>query len=233
MMPDSIKILLLRIMMIVGAFLFYYFGSDYRYGALLVGGVIMTGLIMRTYDDWDTFLKRVMLSIPFIAMVELSLYILLRPDRFTYWFSAVLLFVALIINIPKPFLLSHYFTMVLVTGVLLSISLISKLPEIGIGFYTYGSLFISFFCASYLLIMNRNQKTYVPLLAKSFIAGLLITLFFWIFMISDNFMSQHEVSLAIEIGFYCFMGLLFFLIFYNLGKQYFKANDLFKKGDIF
>jgi len=222
-MPDGIKVLLSRIALIVGAALFYYFGFDYRYGALLVFWIIVTWLILRSYDDWETFLKRCVLAVPFISLVELGLYVFLRPDLFTYWYSGVLLFFALLINVPKVLLWSHYFTISLIITALVSLDY-KKL---------YSFIFVTFFFASYLLIMNRKQEKHIPILIKSSISAMLITLFLWIFMVSNSFMSRHNVTLGIDIGFYCFLGLCFFLVFYILGKKHFKANDLFKKGNIF
>jgi len=83
-MPDSIKVLLFRIAMVAGAALFCWFGFDHRYGALLIFALVITWFVFRAYDDWGTFLKRCVLTVPFVALIELSLYMFISPDRATY-----------------------------------------------------------------------------------------------------------------------------------------------------
>ncbi len=227
-MPDGIKIVLFRIIAIAVAFLFFQFGFDWRYGALLACWIIMTWFILRAYDDWGTLLKRCVLSLPFIALLELGLYAFIRPEHYTYWYSAAILFDALLLNVPKT--LPHYITTLFVMAA--SILLVQKQLDAGIGSYTYSSIFLVFFCASYLLILNRNKDKYISILIKSTISGMLVLLLAWIFMTSGNMIDRHNISSGYAYAFLCFLGLIFFLVFYALGKKYFKANNLFKKGKI-
>lgn len=227
-MHDGLKILLARIMLIAGGFLFFHFGLDWRYGALLVGWAIMTWCILRSYDNWGTVLKRSVLALPFIALVELSLYMLIKPDHYTYWYVAALLFDALILNVPQ--VLPHYITTLI--GTAAAILLIRKQFDAGIGSYTLHDIFLTFFCASYLVILNRDKDKYILVLIKSTVSAMLVVLFFWAFMASDSIIDRYNVPFGYAYGFSCFLGLGFFLVFYNLGKKYFKANNLFKKGNI-
>lgn len=229
-MDDGIKIILFRIALVAGIALFYFLGFDWHFGALLVAWLIMTWVILRTYDDWSSFLKRCMLSLPFVALLQLSLFLTINPEPYTYWYSAALLFDALLLNVPK--VLFHYITTFFGVAAQISISLTRKQFDASIDFYTYTHIFLIFFCASYLLILNLNKDSYILVLIKSSIFGMVIVLFSWIFMTSESIRVRHNIAFSYAFGFSCFMGLIFFFVLYNLGKKYFRANSLFKKGKI-
>ena len=73
---------------------------------------------------------------------------------------------------------------------------------------------------------------YGATLIKAFVAALLIVLFFAFFMASYKYMNRHNIPFGTAFAFSCLLGVVFFIVFYNLGKDYFKANNLFKKGKI-
>ena len=45
-------------------------------------------------------------------------------------------------------------------------------------------------------------------------------------------MNRHNIPLGIDFGFLCLLGVVFFIVFYYLGKDYFGDNNLFRKGKI-
>ena len=227
-MHDSLKILLARIMLIAGGFLFFHFGLDWQYGALLVGWAIMTWGILRSYDNWGTVLKRVVLALPFVALVELVLYMLIKPNHYMYWYVAAILFDALILNVPE--VLPHYITTLVVTAV--SLFLMWKQFDPGIVRYTLLDIFGVFFCASYLIILNANKDKYIWILAKSTISGMLVMLFCWVFTASDGIIDRYNIPFGYAYGFFMFAGSGLFCCFLYSRKKYFKANNLFKKGRI-
>ena len=227
-MDDSIKALLIRLIVIIVAFLFFSLGIDWRYGALFALWLIMTFLILRAYDDWKSFLRKCLLSLPFISIVELCLFLLIHPEHYTYWYTAAILFDALILKVPK--LLLHYITTSFVAA--LSILLAYKKAEVDISLYVFCQIFLAFFCASYLLILNRSKDKFIYVLIKSIISAALVTLFMFIFTVSDDIADQYNIPLWYSYVFSCILGLVFFIVFYNLGKKYFKTNNLFKRGKI-
>ena len=155
MMPDSIKILLIRIAAIGAAGLFCCLGFDYRYGALLIFALVIGWFVFRTYDDWGTFLKRCALAVPFVFLTELSLHAVIAPDRVIYWCSGVLIFEALLINARR--ISAHYFVTLLSAAVLILVGLLRRLWPGHIALYSYCLIYVIFFYASYLLILNRKQ----------------------------------------------------------------------------
>jgi hypothetical protein len=205
-MPDSIKMLLIRLAAIAGAFAFFYFSLDWRYGAVLVVWVVMTWFILRSYDDWFTVFKRCVLSLPFIAVFELTLYTVVRPERYMYWYSTAILFDALLINVPK--LLPHYIVATVVG--IASTVLVSGRLDRSRDYYACSSIFLAFFCGFYLLILNGSNEGYITVLIKSFISGVLVVLLSEAFMVSYGIVKSHDLPLGYAYGFSCVLGLAFF-----------------------
>jgi len=229
-MHDDFKFLLIRVVAIVVAFLFFCLRLDWRYGVFLVGWPTMTLIILRSYDNWGTVLKRGVLALPFIVLAELSLYMLMKPNHYIYWCTAGLLFDALILNVPQ--VLPHYITTLIVTAA--SILLMRKRLDAGIGSYTHSLMFLTSFCVSYLVILNHNKAKYISVLIKSTISGMLFALYFGVFMATDSIIDRYNIPVGYAYGFVYFLGLGFLLVFYILKKRYkyFEANNLFKKGNI-
>ena len=222
-MDDGIKVVFFRIALIAGAVLFSCLGIPPQYGVFMAIWLIMTWLILRSYDDWGTFLKRCMLAVSFVVLYELSFYMFFPLDLFDYCASGVLLFILLLVNIPRAFLWPHYFTSTLIIAALELIN--HKHP--------YSFTFVVFFFASYLAIMNRKQKRYIPVLIKSSIPGALAVLLTWVFTTSNSFMDLYKVSSETSKSFCFLLGFCFFVVFSYFARKFSKANDLFKKGQIF
>jgi len=231
-MPDGIKILLIRIAAVAGAALFCCLGFDHRYGPLLIFALVITWFVFRSYDDWGTFLKRCVLTLPFVVLTEVGLYAFIAPDRWTYWYSGVLIFEALLINAPA--ISAHYFVTLLSAGAVIFLGLVRRLWPGHIALYSYCLIYAIFFYASYLLILNRKQTeiNYWSVLMKALFSALLMVLLFGTFMVSHSFMKHRNIPFEIAFAFSCFLGGVFFIVFYYLGKDYFKANQLFRKGKI-
>jgi len=231
-MSGSVKMLFVRMAAVVGAVLFCCLGYEPRYGSLLVLVFVMTWFIFRSYDDWSTFLKRCVLTFPFVVLTGLSVYAFIGPDRWIYWYYGALVFDALLINARD--VRAHYLVTLLSTTTLIFWESARNLWPANSTFCSYGFVFVFLFYGSYLLMLNgkRDGFKYGATLLKALVAALLIVLFFAFFMVSYRYMNRHNFSFETAFAFSCFLGVIFFVVFYNLGKDYFKANTLFKKGKI-
>lgn len=228
-MPDGLKVVLFRLALVAGAAAATVIGLNPRWGVLVLAFSILFWGVLRTYDDWTSFLKRCLLAIPFIVLAEIGLHLFLRPAHYNYWGIGGLLSLMLLLNVQKAW--PHYCITLLTLTAAITTVIIREKWDTGFTYFIFGSVFLTFFYASYFGMLSRKSD-YIFLMIRSAVAGMLGFLFTWVFIILHRLPTQNEFSPELYYGFFCLLGLCCFLVFYGLGKKYFKGNDLFQKGRI-
>jgi hypothetical protein len=228
-MPGGLKVLLFRLVLVAGAAAATVIGLNPRWGVLIIAFSILFWGVLRTYDDWTSFIKRCLSAIPFIVLAEIGLHLFLRPARYNYWGIGGFLSLMLLLNVQKAW--PHYCITLLTLTAATATVIIREKWDAGITYFLFGSVFLTFFYASYFGMLNRKSD-YTFLTIRSAVAGMLGMLFAWIFIVLHRLPTQDEFSPEIYFGFFCLLGLCCFLVFYGLGKKYCKDNDLFQKGQI-